>query len=329
MCRWLISTGVALALGAAVACGPTVGDRCTPDDLGRARAVVHRRDGTPAYAGQALLLTSCGTGTFCHSEGTTERHGAPFGLDFDAELVDELADVESAEARLLRTQRVIAEHRDAIYAAVVGGSMPPGEVGRLVDQRETNPYATYASDDDTMGVELPPIGSAEGAEILRNWLACGVPVVERTTEVAPATCASDADCTVTRRCDTVLRECAEVGATECRRPVVIAPVWSEIHPAIVRPGCVAGCHVSGGLNETLDLSSADAALLALVDRPSDTAGCGVLIAPGDPDESLLVAKLEGTAGAECGDRMPLLGAALPGAQIALVREWIANGATAD
>ena len=48
------------------------------------------------------------------------------------------------------------------------------------------------------------------------------------------------------------------------------------------------------------------------------------VEPGDPDNSYLVQKIEGTAAV--GGRMPLGRAPLTAAQIALIRQWISEGA---
>ena len=48
------------------------------------------------------------------------------------------------------------------------------------------------------------------------------------------------------------------------------------------------------------------------------------VEPGDPDNSYLVQKVEGTAAV--GGRMPLGGDRLPDAEIDLIRQWISEGA---
>src|SRR5439155_1016643 len=53
------------------------------------------------------------------------------------------------------------------------------------------------------------------------------------------------------------------------------------------------------------------------------------VAPGDPDRSFLLWKLEGTLGPDEGQSMPRVGAQLPPTLIDLVRRWIAAGAPAD
>jgi len=290
----------------------------------RARSVVFRRDGTPAYAGQALVLTSCGNGRTCHSSGAAARHGVPLGFDFDPHLVDEQL---GGDVRLRRVQELIYHQRDDIYVDVLSGSMPPGEIGRVVDLRATNPYLYFNSVDDS-GTLLPEISSAEGAEILRNWLACASPVVERTREVAPDFCRADADCPASRSCVEVTGECEAVGAMIDRRPVVTLPKWSELHRDIIRPSCVAGCHTRGGESPELDLSTAAGARAALLSMPSRAAGCGVLVVPGEPDASLLIAKLENTQPMACGKRMPDV-SGLTVDQRAVISEWIADGALDD
>jgi hypothetical protein len=49
------------------------------------------------------------------------------------------------------------------------------------------------------------------------------------------------------------------------------------------------------------------------------------VEPGNPNQSYLVQKIEGTAAV--GVRMPAGGAALDAATIAAIRQWITNGAT--
>jgi hypothetical protein len=51
----------------------------------------------------------------------------------------------------------------------------------------------------------------------------------------------------------------------------------------------------------------------------------IRVVPGDPDNSYIIQKLEGTAGIE-GVRMPAGGPYLTADQISLIRQWIAAGA---
>ena len=64
---------------------------------------------------------------------------------------------------------------------------------------------------------------------------------------------------------------------------------------------------------------------ALVNQPSVLDADLTLVVPGDPDASFLMDKLTSENPA-AGNRMPLFGGALSGAEIANVRAWIAEGA---
>jgi hypothetical protein len=74
----------------------------------------------------------------------------------------------------------------------------------------------------------------------------------------------------------------------------------------------------------MDLTNADASMVALVGVASVEQSSLQRVEAGDPDNSYLVQKLEGTAAA--GARMPLGGAPLDQATIDAIRQWIADGA---
>ena len=82
------------------------------------------------------------------------------------------------------------------------------------------------------------------------------------------------------------------------------------------PGGPSGMQLSGNLDQIFSELSVVSANAAYADRQR--------AAPGSPDTSLLVHKIEGDAG--YGNRMPLGGTALPDNVIEAVRQWIANGA---
>lgn len=154
-------------------CAPVV-DLGACDEVA-ARTVAYREDGTPAYAGQALVLTACAG---CHASTAADRMGAPPGTDYDVEVVGAEAE---ALPRLAAAQRTVHAHRGAIYATVLDGSMPPAG---------SPPGPSYELADGT-----PLALDERGRELLRNWLACRVPVVERTLPHATYTfCAVDEDC---------------------------------------------------------------------------------------------------------------------------------------
>jgi hypothetical protein len=75
----------------------------------------------------------------------------------------------------------------------------------------------------------------------------------------------------------------------------------------------------------LDLSSITPSFLGLVGVSSLQDDALERVEAGDPDNSYLIQKLEGTA--SVGARMPLLGPALDQATIDTIRQWITDGAT--
>jgi mono/diheme cytochrome c family protein len=83
------------------------------------------------------------------------------------------------------------------------------------------------------------------------------------------------------------------------------------------------CHAGGGAPHGLRLDAANS-YANIVDVPSDEVPSLKRVDPGDPDNSYLVQKVEGTAAV--GGRMPLNRTPLSAATIALIRQWISEGA---
>jgi outer membrane protein assembly factor BamB len=105
--------------------------------------------------------------------------------------------------------------------------------------------------------------------------------------------------------------------------------FSSIHADLLSSRCAGPvCHSSsmagGGLNVSGTASSVRAALVGTPASGSECASAGLqLVAPGQPDQSLLYRKLIDMP--PCGSRMPPT-AALPAADIERIRAWIAGGA---
>jgi hypothetical protein len=112
--------------------------------------------------------------------------------------------------------------------------------------------------------------------------------------------------------------------------------------ALVARSCVTGyCH-AGSIGHAPESEGAARSAVQFLrdalDAPARHAPRRRLIVPYEPDQSYLVQKLDGTfadlpecraasgTAASCGARMPLGGPAVGGAEIALVRGWIARGA---
>ena len=293
----------------AAACDPDVG-ACDP---AAATAVVYDPNGLPAFEGQALVIQSCGGGAFCHSAGIDppDRHGAPQGFALDVSLASASPDVnEDAVRRLGRAQVDTLNHASSVLGQVRSGSMPPRGVDAVPIGR---PEFQRIPPGARSGTSLPGIRTGEGQEILRNWLACGVPVVERTTERMDGN-----DNTI--------------GATvPSIETTPVEPVWPEIYARILEPGCAFSmCHDDETTAGALDLSAQETAYAALLSPAGGRLceGAADRVVPGDPRASLLVHKLEGRApdGPICGTRMPTLGNALSQGRIASIRQWIEDGA---
>jgi hypothetical protein len=329
-----VRAALLVALPVAVAgCAANVGSRASCDREA-ATTVVYTVEGEPAYIGQALLIQSCaGGGGFCHATDASDRFGAPAGLDFDA---FPLRDTDAAALeRLAAVQTTIHGSRNAIWGSVVSGTMPPGAAGR--DHQSDAYWVPDATGELTL--PIPTLDTAEGREALRNWLACGSPVVERSAPV-PIACTSDADCAGSRLCDGARGICFGVGYVEPAYEVSFDPDFPSIYERILAPRCASatGCHGAEPRGVDLDLSSEAMARLSLVGVPASMradlgASCGASgltrVVPGDPDASLLVLKLGGepdNPSAGCGDRMPSGASGLSPAAIAAIRQWITDGA---
>lgn len=291
---------------------------CEPDlgtcDESSARAVVYDPNGLPAYEGQALMIQSCGGGSFCHSEGidAEQRRGAPVGLELDVRLASATPDVnEQGLTRLGRSQSHAFFERAAIWQQVQSGSMPPAgfEAG-------TPEYQRIASG-EREGPPVPGVHSDEGQEILRNWLACGAPVVERTLP----------------RADGNENAVGDTQSTVETTPV--EPTWPAIFDRIVRTSCAFSlCHDDETAAGALDMSTPEGAYAALMGPAAGRLcgeGGGARVVPGDPAASLLVHKLTGNTGEGpvCGNRMPSAGNHLSESRVESIRAWIENGASPE
>ncbi len=102
----------------------------------------------------------------------------------------------------------------------------------------------------------------------------------------------------------------------------LAANFQSIQDHVFTPICTA-CHAGGAAPQGLRLDAANSFAL-LVGVPSRESPGTMRVSPGQPDNSYIIQKLEGHA--SVGARMPLGGPYLDDATIAIIREWIANGA---
>jgi hypothetical protein len=175
---------------------------------------------------------------------------------------------------------------------------------------------------------LPSINSDEGYRIVRNWLACGAPVIENTdSAVGPLPGTS---CTT----GSTLGHAGVCVYRIVQPPVPPEQNWASIYNDVIYPFCGAACHGDGTPNfveeSGLDLSSQQLAYDSLVNQDAkgeDCEGEGTLIIPGDGQGSLFVQKM--SPDPTCGDPMPTGATRIPEEVLAVIRAWIDSGAPND
>lgn len=301
-----------------VGCGEDLG-RCDPDGRGRDTVLV---GGTVVqFGGQAILNTSCANGT-CHTSTArgADRNGAPAGLDFDLLPVDEseaegqdenkngdtIVALSKAQVSGLRgRQQKVVELRDSIWQQVRDGMMPPNgrfdaykQLKNLYDSEEASPCTRgkrYGSTTD---------GAAQG--VLRNWLACGAPIVEVNSKV--------------------VEKAATPGLVGRQYPMCSGdlPDGEIITLGTVMDGpfaFCANCHPGLSDPDLRDVSSAAEAFAST----AEVCDGKPYVTPGDPEQSFLYDVIS-KDDPGCGiSRMPK-GQKLSADQIKLVSDWITAGA---
>lgn len=102
----------------------------------------------------------------------------------------------------------------------------------------------------------------------------------------------------------------------------LAPTLASVQANVFNPSCII-CHSGANAPQGLRLDAANS-FTNLVGVPSREDSSFLRVAPGDPDQSYLIHKLEGTASS--GEQMPLGGPPIPQSTIDFVRQWIIDGA---
>lgn len=103
----------------------------------------------------------------------------------------------------------------------------------------------------------------------------------------------------------------------------LEPTIESIQEHVFTPRC-ATCHSGASAPLGLRLEDAQTSYDNLVDRPSAENPTLDRVEPGDPDNSYLIHKLEGTQ--TVGERMPNGQPPLDPDTIAVIRQWISDGA---
>lgn len=259
-----------------IACKSEIG-AC--ENMEAARQLVYGPGNSVATKGQALMHESCGQAAFCHSGAAKEsqRQGAPHRMNFDMlPRPTGLPDVFHLD--------------DAIWQQVQEGMMPPR--GYAVGDG----LWTYSRARRMDERRLPKLKTTEGRSILRNWLACGSPVVT----------------------DSKVPDWAQATGT-------IEPVWSEIHPKLILARCAtSGCHDQAAAAGELVMVDACETYRTLMEAGT----CKKKrVVPGDGDGSFLLEKVDSET-PSCGSRMPTSGP-LSESEVAALRTWIEDGAEAE
>ncbi|MCH9695629.1 MAG: Ig-like domain-containing protein [Gammaproteobacteria bacterium] len=110
-------------------------------------------------------------------------------------------------------------------------------------------------------------------------------------------------------------------------PGAIGPNFSEIQANLIVPNCTTtGCHFGAGAPQGLRLDDANS-YGSLVGVSSLEVSSLLRVAPGDPDNSYLIQKLEGSA--SVGAQMPLNAPPMAQSDIDVIRQWVSDGAIDD
>jgi hypothetical protein len=108
--------------------------------------------------------------------------------------------------------------------------------------------------------------------------------------------------------------------------LVTEPNLKSIQDTVFSPICAA-CHFGAAAPEGLRLDSEENSFALLVNVQSNQDANYNRVEPGDPDNSYLIQKLEGTA--LVATRMPLNQPALPDDVIVAICQWISDGALSE
>ncbi|MEM6957327.1 MAG: hypothetical protein AAF645_16670, partial [Myxococcota bacterium] len=150
--------------------------------------IVYTVEGNPMFAGQALTQRYCANGE-CHNSSVTGsgRRGAPFGFDMDTVHLDVAACTPgtlNTDACLLEQRRlavatqVAFDFRDLSWNEIEQDRMPPVGARNLPDTDTSGLFFSLTDGGDPNTTDpVPSLREPEGRELIRNWLACGLPIV--------------------------------------------------------------------------------------------------------------------------------------------------------
>jgi uncharacterized protein (TIGR03118 family) len=222
----------------------------------------------------------------------------------------------------------IASEADGLYGRIDLGATPPDTTAPTVSI--TAPAAGTVSGSVTVTVSasddvgVTSVKVLAGTTVVATLTAAPYTTSWDTTQVANGTVALTAQAQDAAGNVTVSAP-VSVTVSNSAPPPPAAVKLSDLQAQIFTPICSV-CHTGGGtsLPSSMDLTAGHTFTslvgVASVEQPSLKR-----VAPGDPDNSYVIHKLEGTAGIS-GGRMPLGGPYLDQATIDMVRTWISQGA---
>lgn len=318
-----VASMIALAASSMLACTEDVGT-CDEPLAGKSTVLV---GGVVQYGGQAIMNRACATGCHASSARGAARNGAPAGLDFDivpisedeaegAPVGDGLIGLSPAQVVGLRArQRKVFEERNRIWQQVKDGLMPPD--GKFAAFRSLSGiFRTRPEAPCVQGPAYRDLDSKRSRDVLRNWLACGAPIVE-----AYGSSVTEPGVFDPIGAGTQYPACGAIGdgGVDGGTGVTLEMVQAQIF----EPLC-ASCHPA--VNGEVDLTSADSSYASLVEDDSIKceASGAPYVTPGDPASSFLY-DIVANDRPGCSSRMPQ-GGKLTAAQIKLISDWIAGGA---
>lgn len=328
--RALFATLIASFSLYALGCGEALG-ACDNPNQGRDTVLV---GGTVMYGGQAIINKSCAGGR-CHTSSATGdlRSGAPLGLDFDLVPVAEseaegetrnkngetvVALTSHQRSGLQTRQQRIFDLRHRIWDQIRWGMMPPPGSQFSVFLELKSIFETEDQAPCEKGKAYSSLRSTRGQEVLRNWLACGAPIVETNGSV------------LTSSQDNPSGETG--GYPGWQFPICEAPVETDpdgkpagVSLETLLEGPLASCATCHPKSGPPDFSSLSKLAASLATEEEECDG-KPYVTPGDPEKSYLIDILSKESPG-CGhSRMPLGMPAISESQLAQVEAWIAAGA---
>lgn len=327
-------------------CGGSSHGKGEPESLGEcderaARKLRVGADGKIEYAGQAILNASCASGE-CHDSTASSqaRHSAPEGVNFDLEPARVLSadDPDSTlsaglhvDAKALETLRVnqerVYELRDQLWERVQDGTMPPRDDAGMQHRKAIAGRGVLVTDSTSCEPEkddAAPIVDAKTQEMLRNWLACGAPLVESSDRAVRVSVLGQDPAGMPGTVGQQMPVCT----VSCDDPLA----FDALYAAVFAPFCTVGCHEPAGIAPALDLSNADVAYDSLLNSTGSSEDCNAkpeaLVVPKSASMSYLIAKMGGSDISS----LKLCGGAEPFGQPKLdcgvrqVAAWITHGA---